>query len=307
MPATVRVPSTGGVTLALHDLGGSGQPLLLCHATGFHALTWAPVAAELAGVAHGWAPDLRGHGDSTGPDDGDYAWRGVADDVLAVVDHLADGAGAGGDREGGDREGGDREGGGGGLVAAGHSMGGAALVMAELARPGTFAGLWVFEPILFPPPEGSGAVPGARPPGAPDLAEGARRRRRSFPDRETAAANYAAKPPLGTFDPAALRAYVDHGFRDVPGDGVELKCAPEVEARVFEGGRDTGAFARLGEVRCPVTVAAGREGGPAALAPVVAAALSRGRLETFPHLSHFGPMEDPAGIAAAVAAALHLA
>lgn len=284
MPATHRVPSTHGVTVALHDLGGQGPPLLLCHPTGFHGMTWAPVAAELAPVARCWAPDLRGHGDATTPDDGDFDWRGMADDVLAVVDHLAGHTGRPA----------------GGVAAVGHSMGGAALVLAEQARPGTFAGLWLFEPIVVPPPEGTRLGPNP-------MADAARRRRRSFPDREVAYANYAAKPPLDTLTPTALRAYVDHGFRDGPGGEVELKCTPEVEAAVFAASGDSPAFGRLRGVRCPVTVAVSGDGGmPARLAPLVADTLPRGQLEPHPQLTHFGPMEDPAAIATAIRAALAL-
>lgn len=280
MPATHRVPSTQGVTVALHDLGGHGPALLLCHPTGFHAMTWAPLAGELAPVARCWAPDLRGHGDTGPPDDGDFAWRGMAEDVLAVVEHLGRPDG--------------------GLLAVGHSMGGAALVLAEQARPGTFARLWLYEPIVVPPPEGGRG-------GQNPLAEAARRRRPRFPDRETAYANYASKPPLASLTPAALHAYVDHGFRDVPGGEVELKCTPEVEATVFESSFDNGAFGRLGEVRCPVTVAASGDGGmPALLAPLVAEALPDGRLESFSQLTHFGPMEDPPAVAAAIRADLGL-
>ena len=56
-----------------------------------------------------------------------------------------------------------------------------------------------------------------------------------------------------------------------------------------------------------VTVAASVDGGgPAGVAPAIADALPRGRLERFPHLTHFGPMEDPAGIATAIRTALEL-
>jgi pimeloyl-ACP methyl ester carboxylesterase len=274
-----KVPSTGGVTLALHDLGGDGPPLLLCHPTGFLAMTWAPLAAELAGVAHCWAPDFRGHGDSTSPASLDFAWSGMADDVLAVVDDL-------------------------GLTdvrAVGHSMGGAALLMAEQRRPGTFARLWLFEPIVFPPAEGGGDRPNP-------LAESTRRRRPWFPDRDAAYANFAAKPPLNTLDPAALRAYVDHGLRDMPDDtAVELKCAPDIEARVFGGGMGHSTFAHLDQVACPVVVAAsGDVAGPAQIAPLIVDGLPDGHLERHPTLTHFGPMEDPAGMAAAVRSALGL-
>jgi hypothetical protein len=145
------------------------------------------------------------------------------------------------------------------------------------------------------------------------MADAARRRRPWFPDREAAYANFASKPPLSTLAPAALRAYVDHALRDVPGAGadddgtVALKCTPEVEARVFEGSLQPTLFARLGEVRCPVTVAvSGDAAGPAFLGPLVADALADGRLERHPTLTHFGPMQDPAGMAAAVRAALEL-
>jgi pimeloyl-ACP methyl ester carboxylesterase len=277
-PPVHRVPSTDGVSIALHDLGGDGPPLLLCHPTGFLGMTWAPLAAELAGVAHSWAPDLRGHGDSTAPASGDYDWTGMADDVLAVVDHLGLA----------------------GVRACGHSMGGGALLLAEHRRPGTFGGLWLFEPIALPPLEGP-----ARP--AP-MAEAARKRRPAFPDRDTAYANFASKPPLDSMTPAALRAYVDHGLRDTPsGDAVELKCAPEVESAVFQAALRAPTFTVLPEIRCPVTVATGGDTfGPAQIAPTLVERLPNGTLERHPEVTHFGPMEDPAGMAASVRSALDL-
>lgn len=283
-PSPARsVPSTDGVTLAVHDLGGDGPPLLLCHPTGFLGMTWAPLAAELAGVARCWAMDFRGHGDSTSPASFDFSWTGMCDDVLAVVDDL--GRTAAGTP---------------GIVAAGHSMGGAALLMAEQRRPGTFARLWLYEPIVFP------RVDGPEPAGNP-LAGAARRRRPRFPDRQAAYDNFAAKPPLDVLDPAALRAYVDHGLRDADDGSVELKCEPEVEARVFDGALGHPTFDLLGQVGCPVTVvASGERAGPSQAAPLIARALPEGRLEEHPELTHFGPMEDPPAMAASVRAALAL-
>ena len=137
-----QVPSSDGVSLALHDLGGDGPPVLLCHPTGFLGMTWAPLAAALAGVAHCWALDFREVDaatvlDAKGlvTDDKEQAQIEAAefrDLVLAVVDELELTE----------------------VRAAGHSMGGAALAMAEQHRPGTFARLWLYEPIIFPPMEG---------------------------------------------------------------------------------------------------------------------------------------------------------
>lgn len=273
----VTVASTDGVRLALHDLGGTGEPLLLAHATGFHGRVWAPLARELPEV-HAWAPDLRGHGDATAPADGSFSWEGFADDVLAVVDHLG--------LRGG--------------IAAGHSKGGAALLLAEQRRPGTFRALYCYEPVVFPPlPED--VVSDGGP-----LAEGALRRRASFGSVDEAVANYSAKPPLDVLAPEVLRAYVEHGFAARPDGSIALKCRPEHEAQVYRMGAQHRAFERLGQVTCPVTVAVGAVTpyGPAAVAEQIASALPAGRLETHPDLGHFGPLEDPPAIAAAIRAAL---
>lgn len=268
-----HVPSTDGVSLALHDLGGDGPPVLLCHPTGFHGLTWVPVAEHLTRSFHCWALDFRGHGDSTVPAPDALGWDAMAEDVLAVVAVVApDGRP---------------------VLGVGHSMGGAALLLAEQERPATVAALWIYEPIVFPPSEARGS-------GSP-LAESARRRRAVFPGKDAAVAHYASKPPLDRLDPAALRAYVDHGFRDLPDGTVTLKCAPGTEARVFEMGGHHRGFTRLGDVAVPTTVAFGGDGGPPAqLAPTVAERLPNGSLRPFPALSHFGPMEDAAAIASAI-------
>lgn len=271
------IPSTDGVRLAVHELSGdpSMRPLLLCHATGFHARVWDEFAAAFPDR---WclAPDFRGFGDSTAPTDGVFDWRGFADDVLAVVDHhgLHD------------------------VQAVGHSKGGAALLVAELARPGTFDRLVCFEPIVFPAPGPD--TPGPSVTGPNPMAETARRRRDRFPAYEEAIANYAAKPPMDRLHPDVLDDYVRHGFRP-DGDEVVLKAAPEHEARTYEMGPRLGAFEQLRGVGCPVLVCGSGDGGPPAqLAPMIADSLPRGRFLAFDDLGHFGPLEDPVGVAAVV-------
>jgi pimeloyl-ACP methyl ester carboxylesterase len=283
----LTIPSTDDVTVVVHDLGpfdastdhqpDGREPVLLVHATGFHGYVWEPVAAYLPEF-HAYAPDLRGHGDATPPSDGDFRWDGFADDVLAVVDAL-----------------GLRD-----VAAAGHSKGGAALLLAEERRPGTFRSLYLYEPVVMPPdiaPTETGANP---------LADGALRRRPIFPSRAAAYENFASKLPFSSLDPAALRVYVDHGFADGPDGGVHLKCAPEHESQVYRMGAQHDAFARLGLVACPVTVARGgfADAGPAMAAEPIVRALPNGRLEVYEDLGHFGPLEDPAAIAAAIRRAL---
>lgn len=266
--------TTDGVPVSYEQLGGDGPPVLFAHATGFHGHVWRPVAAHLADAFRGCIFDERGHGD-TPPAPSGQSWHGFALDVLAVVDD------AGLDRP----------------LGVGHSAGGAALLLAEMARPGTFEALWLFEPI----------VPSAqRPPsttGANPLAAGARRRREVFPDRDAAFDNYAAKRPFSALDPAALRAYVAHGFEDLEDGTVRLKCRGETEAATYEMAAAHGAIDRLQEVGCAVTLAAsGRTDTPfgPAYQATLAERMPRARFETFDDLGHFGPLEDPAGIAESI-------
>lgn len=283
--ATRRIASSDGLHVALHDLGGEGPPALLAHATGFHGRVWEPLASHLHS-RHCWAPDLRGHGDSVTPPGHSFAWAGFADDVLACVDALA---AAGSDVSG--------------LVGIGHSKGGAALLLAEQRRPGTFTALWCYEPVTFPPDLFVGGVAdGDENP----LAAGARLRRRTFASFDAAYANFAAKPPMNVFDPAALRAYVDGGFRRTDTDEVELKCRPEDESLVYQMASGSHAFEHLGEVTCPVRVVRGQVDpyGPASIAARVADALPAGRLEAHDELGHFGPLEAPSQMAASIEAFL---
>jgi pimeloyl-ACP methyl ester carboxylesterase len=279
----LTIPSTDGVTVVVHDLSAADrphggvsetrEPILLVHATGFHGYVWAPLVSHLPEY-DAFAPDLRGHGDATAPAAGDFSWDGFADDVLAVVDALELH----------------------GVAAVGHSKGGAALLLAEQRRPGTFRSLYLYEPVVIPAdiaPVDTGSNP---------LAEGALRRRPVFASRDTAYDNFAGKPPFSSLDPAALRAYVDHGFADEADGTVRLKCAPEDESQVYRLGGQHNAFEHLHLVECPVTVARGSfaDFGPAMAAERIARALPRGRLEVFDDLGHFGPLENPAEVAAAI-------
>ncbi|HEV2068360.1 MAG TPA: alpha/beta hydrolase [Acidimicrobiales bacterium] len=263
-----------GVDITVHDLGGTGRPLVLAHATGLHGLIWRPLAAGLVDALHCISLDARGHGDSGLPPRLDFAWDGLARDILAAVDGL-----------GLERP-----------YGLGHSSGGAAMLLAEQARPGTFAALYCFEPtvIAADPPLGRD----------PDnwLAVGARRRRERFASRQDAYANYASKPPFSGVAPAALQAYVDHGFTDDPDGGVRLKCRGEHEALVHENATAHSAYLGLDVVRCPVLLACGE--GTEAFGPNLIAAqaarLPDVRTEVIPGVGHLGPLEDPDAVAASV-------
>jgi pimeloyl-ACP methyl ester carboxylesterase len=276
-----RFPSTDGVEVAAYDLttevgGGDGPPLLLAHATGFHAHVFLPLAALLVDRFHCYAFDERGHGETSVPHDLTYDWRGFADDALAVANGFAL----------------DRP------FAFGHSAGGAALLMGEAAVPGRFRALYCYEPVVLPAEIPMGPMDN-------QLSEGALRRRDAFESRDEAYDNYASKPPLNTLSPDALRAYVDFGFAVQPDGTVRLRCLPAVESQVYRMGSAHDAFARFPLVRCPVTVVCG-EHTDAFTPPLIeqqTAALPHGRMQVLPGLGHFGPLEDPESVAESVVSA----
>jgi pimeloyl-ACP methyl ester carboxylesterase len=267
----------GSPALAVHDWGGDGPPALLAHPTGFHGLTWAPVARALRTAGrHVWSFDFRGHGDSDRSPDG-YHWDGFVDDAQRVGEHL----GILGDPA---------------LLGVGHSKGAAALLVLESRRSASFGRLWCYEPIVFPTDR-----PLERADDAP-LAVGARKRRDTWPDRDTALAGFAARPPLDVLDPEVLRAYVDHGLATDPDGAVRLKCRPDDEADVYAEMTTNGLYPSLARVRCPTLVVCGErtDAITPALGQMVVDRLPDARLEVLPGLGHFGPMQDPAAVAASI-------
>lgn len=274
------VRSSEGIDIAVHDLGGSGVPVLAAHATGFHGRAWGPLADRLTS-AHVVAPDFRGHGDSVTPVGYAFDWARFGDDVLDTLDGLGwvDGS----------------------AVGIGHSMGAAALLLAELRRPGTFAGLWLYEPITFPP-EVRDLLSGPENP----LAAGARRRRTTFPSLQATIDTYGAKPPMNAFTPASLDAYVRGGFTEAADGTATLKCRPADEAVMYSQAVTCDAFERLAGVSCPTAVLRGalEEFGPSTIAPSVAAGAPAARLEVHDDLGHFGPMQDLEAMATSIEALL---
>jgi pimeloyl-ACP methyl ester carboxylesterase len=269
------------VEIATYHLGGDGPPVILLHATGFHGRCWLPLAPALTDRFSLWSIDHRGHGSSGKAPDGRYDdWTLFVDDLFAVVDALGFDSWRG----------------------LGHSLGGAVLLLAEQRQPGTFSALCLYEPVVLSPALRSDGV-GA---GA-SMSDVVRKRRRSFPSRQEARENFAAKPPMNTFDPAALDAYVAHGFVDDPAGGVTLACCPEDEASVYEGAPSSRAWEHLGDVRPPVAVLGGQADPRDPVSRViedVARQLPRGGARRLDGLTHFGPFEDPLVVGRIAAEAL---
>jgi pimeloyl-ACP methyl ester carboxylesterase len=233
------------------------------HATGFCGTVWRPVKAELGPGLEGVWWDFPGHG--VGPRlSNPIDWWDFGSFVLTKVET--------------------------GGVGVGHSMGGTALVMAELLFPGTFASLVLIEPVILPPPFA---------PQDHSLSEMALKRRRGFASLDEARSNYTSKPPFATWHPDAIEGYLEGGFR-AEAAGVTLACVPEDEAAIYRMASAHGVWDRLPEVSVPVLVIASDDPSPnqpGRHARSVASRLPRAGFELVEHSTHFLPMERPALVA----------
>ena len=255
--------------------GSTHGSVLFSHATGFHGRCFNSTAALLADRTHCYSFDYRGYGDATLPHDWKVSWDGYGDDAQTVAQHVANQSGP--------------------SIAFGHSMGGAALVMAALRQPELFRALVLFEPIIFPPITRESGNAGAPSP----LSEGARRRRSTFASFDEAIANYSSKPPLNVFQPEVLNDYVHFGFNSNADSTVSLKCQPEHEARTYESGALHETWNDLAKLRMPVWIVSGQmiPMSPAAFAKPLADAIPGSTFVQWDDLGHFGPMQDPQRIA----------
>jgi pimeloyl-ACP methyl ester carboxylesterase len=270
------------------DSDDSGLPCLLAHGNGLPSRCYEPLISTLCAAGlHVFAVDQRGCGHSVlhkhGPED--LQWSLFGADLLAVVEalHLNTQTRP--------------------LYAFGHSLGGAACLLAEAHRPGTFDALYLFEPVAAPSVQAGQAHPWEEP--LKVLAGAALKRRAVYPSRAAARAAFAAKPPLSYFHPTCLDKYVLHGFEDLSNGQVSLRCRPETESAIFWLGMQAGIQPQLGAVTCPVVVAVGArnmDDGPASVAPAVVAGVWRGRMQHFSSQGHLGPLEEPDVVAVAALA-----
>lgn len=238
-PAPVVVEHDG-LRIAALDWGGDGEPLLLLHPTGFCAGFFDPLARRLRAGYRPIGVDLRGHGATDAPDAAHaFAYTRMADDVLAVLDHLGVSEWA----------------------AIGESGGGGVAVLVDRARPGATRRLVLCEPIAFDL-EGAERPSDTARRGGNYMADIARKRRPVWPDRAHVRDSYASRPPLDALAPEFLDAYVRWGFVDRPDGQVELACPPEAEAQMFEISADEegakAAWHHLAHLSCDAVVLAGK-------------------------------------------------
>lgn len=266
--------------MALLDFGPEDRAvdIIFSHANGFNALTYRSILAPLSGEFRILALDMRGHGATRLPTDTAERtdWTDLRDDLLAFLTaeilHP--------------------------VVLAGHSMGGAASLLAAGAAPDRVKALALFDPVFFD------AARAAQVGGPNPLADGAERRRAVFPDKAAALAAYTGRGAFRTWQPEQIADYVEAGFHDT-GDGeVTLACAPAWEASNFRT-HGSDAWSALLATRCPIRILRAEIGSTARIDDRLEdlKALPRVTVETIPGTTHFLPMERPDLVRAVLRAA----
>ena len=110
--------------LRICDGGAGGLPVICAHALGCVHDHWAEVLRRLRGERRALALDLRGHGGSTAPRDGDWSVEAMGADLLAALD------GRGIER----------------AVFVGNSLGAFVAIAAAARAPARCAGLFLVDP-----------------------------------------------------------------------------------------------------------------------------------------------------------------
>ena len=257
-----------GQRIAAIEWMGPDPTIVLTHGAGLCAGVYEPLAGELSNRCRVVAIDGRGHGHSSRPadDDSAYTLEEQAADVVAVLDALGVES----------------------AVGFGHSYGGAVLLEVVLSHPGRVRALAVHEPaVAFDPPERAAA-----------RAEGFTRkiveRPSSWPSLDALRDDLSSWSTFGEMAPPFLEAFLRWGVEDGARGGVTLRCAPEVEARLFRLTFSNALLERLPALAndpIPLTIAFGRDGERRrALFEHVAATV--GRTLTEVPGSHFAPFSD---------------
>ena len=259
-------------------LGGTGPPVHLAPANGFPPATYLPALAPLLAGHRVVSLPPRAMWPGQGPPpETPEGWDALATDLLQGLSlHRLPP-----------------------VIAIGHSFGGVASLLAAVREPDRFSGLVLLDPTIGPPDimaalraqQARGEL-GFRP-----LAQGARKRRRSFPDLPEAFRYWRAKPLFADWPDDAVWRYCGAMLRALPDGGYDLTWSPEWEARYYEMfyTETWDAVAKLDRA-LPVLVVGG-ETSDTFLPPareLLRTQLPRGVHHTLPGRGHLFPHSAPA-------------
>lgn len=274
-PKSYRV-ELSKLSVNVFEWEGEGEPLLLVHATGFHARCWDQVINRL-GNRKIYAVETRGHGRSDNFEPPEE-WATFGDDLVELVEKL------------------DLK----NVTAVGHSMGGHLLVHAAALLPERFKQLLIIDPVII-----SLERLAARPNWDGD--HPAARRRNQWASADEMYEAFKDREPFSGWDKTVLKDYCDFGLLpSEEGDWLELACPPNIEGAIYLSSGGEKIHSKLSQVKCPVRILRARERTaddspfdfrPSPTWPELVDQFESGSERYLPTHTHFIPMEDPGLVA----------
>ncbi|MFK7975860.1 MAG: alpha/beta fold hydrolase [Halioglobus sp.] len=251
------------------------DPVLLLHATGFHARCWHEVVKHLPGH-NVYAADLRFHGNSgaLGPVD----WGVMAQDIVKLVQALDLNS----------------------VLGVGHSIGGHLLARVAAQHSALFKHLVLVDPVITSPEryalfrEHSAALKIEDHPVA--------RRKNAWENAQQMQDRFREREPFNSWQPAVLEDYCNYALKPAGADGLhQLACDPLNEAAVYinQTGNEV-ILDLLTDINVPVTLLRAPPGDSdvpnfshSPTWPEIARLLPDCTEVFLPDHNHFIPMQDP--------------
>lgn len=268
------------VELCAHEWAGTGDPVLLLHATGFHGRCWDQVVKELPGQRV-IAVDIHLHGGSSAVQ-ANVDLRLFSADMGRVVEMLEL----------------ER------IVGVGHSMGGHLIARMAAAMPERFKQLVLVDPVIFPPEFYADRAPLLEQMKVED--HPVSRRKNNWRDAEEMFERFRNRPPFNSWQSEVLRDYCDYALLPADDDGVrQLACDPINESMFYLNHTgNAGILQELPRIKAPVTLLRAPPAEDATIDlsksptwPQLASVLPLCREIYLPDHNHFIPMQDPALVA----------
>lgn len=262
---------------AWSEIGGEGPPLVFSHANGFPPETYRVLLEHLS---QGFQVSAFSHRPLWSEDDPNELtnWLPMAEDLgLSIASRNCPP-----------------------VVGVGHSLGGVLTLLAAARRPELFRSLVLLDPVIFTGLRSFfwGWMKRLGREHRFFLAQGARKRRDHWSDRDTVRASWSRKGVFQAWDPRVFEDYLAAGVVDGPNGGVVLRYPKVWEARIFEVCPHD-EWAALRTIQVPVLVIRGATSDT--LLPGAAARMGReipdARVVDLEGASHFLPMERPGEVA----------
>lgn len=273
-----------GQDLNVYEWPGSGDPLVLLHATGFHGRCWDQVIRHLPADSHVYAMEFLGHGLSENPAER-ISWDEMSEDIVILLQELGLSN----------------------INLVGHSFGGYAAAMTAAMLPDQVQRLLLLDPVIMSPEYVQWIKDSMNDPESHPVA----RRRNEWQSSEEMMAAFAGREPYKHWNRSVLEDYCRYGLAvSQQQEGMlELACPPLVEAEIYVHSGVGKVYDELQNVQAPVHIVRARsrtaedhlfDFSPSPTWDQLHEQFPTGTDMQLADKSHFFPMEEPEALAQVV-------